>query len=253
MNNCSKTSELYASAPVRAALGSALRPGGEALTGRMLELAAPGAGSRVLDAGCGCGATLRLLAQRGARALGLDLNRGFLHEAGKARAAVAQADLACLPLGDAGLDMILCECAWNLTDKDRVLAEFFRVLRPGGILALADIYARGARVGDWPVRCCFAQATDLETVAGQVRGAGFEVELVEDHTALLKRTAAEFVFRHGSLHGFWQAVTGDPGLADMACAASRESKPGLFLLMARAGKKSDRPSRADLEARVRKG
>lgn len=236
-SSCLKTSELYASGPVRAALGPHLRPGGEALTGRMLELAAPGPGSRVLDAGCGCGATLGLLAGRGAMALGLDLDRGLLHEAGVGRAAVAQADLAFLPLADAGLDMVLCECAWNLTDKVRVLAEFRRVLRPGGVLALSDIFARGQGAGDWPVRCCFAQATDLETVAEQVRAAGFEVGVVEDHTALLKKTAAEFVFRHGSLHGFWQAVTGDAGLADMACTASRESRPGLFLLMARAGKK----------------
>jgi hypothetical protein len=59
--------------------------------------------------------------------------------------------------------------------------------------------------------------------------------VVEEHTEMLKKTAADFVFRHGSLHGFWQAVTGDPLLAQMACDASRVSKPGLFLLMAHAG------------------
>jgi SAM-dependent methyltransferase len=138
-----RTSELYASAPVRAALGPALRPGGEALTRRMLDLVRPRPGAAVLDAGCGCGATLALLRTGGVRAVGLDMSRVFLREAGAVGASVAQADLAFLPCMGGGLDLILCECAWNLTDKERVLAEFFRVLRPGGVLALADIYARG--------------------------------------------------------------------------------------------------------------
>ena len=230
-----KTSELYASVPVRATLGRALRPGGEKLTRRMLELMGPLQGALVLDAGCGCGASLALLEEHGARAVGLDLNAGFLRESWERKLKVARADLAHLPLPDGCLDLVLCECAWNLTDKEQVLAEFLRVLRPGGMLALADIYARGYRAGEWPVRCCFAQATDLQTVMDQVTGAGFEIDVVEDHTELLKKTAADFVFRHGSLHGFWQAVTGDPDLAQMACDASRVSKPGLFLLMGHAG------------------
>lgn len=230
-----KTSELYASAPVRATLGRALRPGGEKLTRRMLELAGPLQGALVLDAGCGCGASLALLEGCGARAVGLDLNAGFLRESRDRKLKVARADLAYLPLPAGCLDLVLCECAWNLTDKERVLAEFMRVLRPGGVLALADIYARGYRAGEWPVRCCFAQATDLQTVMEQVSGAGFEIDVVEDHTELLKKTAADFVFRHGSLYGFWQAVTGDPDLATAACEASRATRPGLFLMMAHAG------------------
>lgn len=230
-----KTSELYASAPVRANLGRALRPGGEKLTRRMLELAGLLQGGLALDAGCGCGASLALLERYGARAVGLDLNAAFLRESRGRKLKVARADLAHLPLPDGCLDLVLCECVWNLTDKERVLAEFMRVLRPGGMLALADIYARGYRAGEWPVRCCFAQATDLQTVMEQVGGAGFEIDVVEDHSEFLKKTAADFVFRHGSLYGFWQAVTGDPLLAQMACDASRVSKPGLFLLMGHAG------------------
>lgn len=229
-----RTNELYASPPVRKFLGPALRPGGERLTRLMLGLAGPLQGALALDAGCGCGASLALLREHGARAVGLDLNASFLREAGDVDARVAQADLADLPLPDACLDLVLCECVWNLTDKERVLTEFRRVLRPGGTLALADIYARGCRSGDWPVRCCFAQATDLQTVMEQVAGAGFEIDVVEEHTELLKKTAADFVFRHGSLHGFWQAVTGDPVLAQRACDASRASKPGLFLLIGHA-------------------
>ena len=232
-----RTSELYASAPVRAALGRTLRPGGEALSRRMLQLAAPKPGSLALDAGCGCGATLGMLRMRGARAFGLDLSAGFLREAGADGHAVARADLAALPLPDAVLDLVVCECAWNLTDKERTLAEFSRVLKPGGVLALSDIYTRGYRSGEWPLRCCFAQATDLQTVMEQVAGAGFEIDVVEDHTPLLKKTAADFVFRYGSLHGFWQAVTGDPDSAAAACAASKAAKPGLFLLTAWVGRR----------------
>ena len=85
-------------------------------------------------------------------------------------------DLVRLPLAAAACDMVLCECIWNLTAKERVLAEFARVLKADGILAITDIYARGLhgdQAGRWPVRCCFSQATDLETVKNQVTAAGF--------------------------------------------------------------------------------
>ena len=65
-----------------------------------------------------------------------------------------------------------------------------------------------------------------------MEAAGFAVESLEDHFPLLARTAAEFVFRHGSLHGFWRAVTGDEKTAAEACRAVQSSRPGLFLLAA---------------------
>lgn len=226
-----RTNELYTSTPVRAFLGQTLRPGGTELTKRLLELAAVRPGNTVLDAGCGCGATLILLEKLGARGIGLDMNAAFLREAPEGR--VVRADVSHLPLSPASLDLIICECAWNLTDKARSMAEFFRVLRPGGLLALSDIFTRGEKNEAWPVRCCFAQATDLGTVVEHVVEAGFTLDLLEDHSPLLARTAAEFVFRHGSLHGFWQAVTGDADLAQAACRAAHAARPGLFLLMAR--------------------
>ncbi len=227
-----KTSSLYESAPVRQALGSTLRPGGATLTRRMLELTTPAPDSLVLDAGCGCGATLGLLREYGLRTVGLDLRHGFLTEARGISDCLARTDLAEIPLQTGCLDMVVCECVWNLTDKDRVLAEFFRVLKPGGLLLLSDIFARGQRTGQWPVRCCFAQATDLDTVLEQVEAAGFTLDAVEDHSSLLSRTAAEFVFAHGSLQKFWKAVTGDDDMACAACEASKQSQPGLFALVA---------------------
>ncbi|MFH0784405.1 MAG: class I SAM-dependent methyltransferase [Pseudomonadota bacterium] len=229
---------LYLSTPVRKLLGSCLRPGGEVLTRRIIDLTAPRAADRILDAGCGTGTSMTLLKEHGiATVIGLDLHLGLLQEAMREGRQVAQADLVHLPLPDGCLDMILGECVWNLTDRPRVLSEFARVLRPGGHLALSDIFSRATAPqnppGEWPVACCFSRATDLKTVQNLVTQAGFEIIMVEDHTRLLNRTAAEFVFAHGSLQAFWQAVTGDVQLASAACTASAATRPGLFLLIAR--------------------
>ncbi|GAB1410583.1 hypothetical protein MASR1M90_17370 [Desulfovibrionales bacterium] len=170
------------------------------------------------------------------QALGLDLRRDFLRQAHAQGHGVMQADMAALPVATQSLDAVFCECAWNLSKKEQTLVEFYRVLKPGGRLFLTDIFARGIQSNTWPVRCCFAQATDLHTVEEQVVRAGFCLEVLEDHTDLLKKTAADFVFRHGSLAGFWQAVTGDAALAAEACAASAQARPGLFALIARAEK-----------------
>lgn len=133
--------------------------------------------------------------------------------------------------------MVICECVWNLTDRRRVLDEFARTIRPGGYLALSDIYARSGgsseQCGTWPVPCCFSQATNLGAVSEMIVSAGFEISVLEDHTRLLNHAAAKFVFTHGSLQAFWQAVTGDTDLATAACDAAAATRPGLFLLIAR--------------------
>ena len=227
---------LYLADPVREVLGTSLRPGGEALTQRMIELTRPATGDLLLDAGCGGGTSMMLLRENvTCRAVGIDFDQGLATEAQHNGLSVAQADMAQLPLLTGTVDTVLCECAWNLTDKQQALAEFVRVLRPGGLLALSDIYLRNLEdehcKGAWPNRSCFFQATDLETVREMVSKAGFEILQLEDHSSLLKRTAAEFVFAHGSLLGFWEAVMGDSKRAKAACIASAATRPGLFLLI----------------------
>ncbi len=237
---------LYLATPVRESLGACLRPGGRVLTERILSLTTPGSKSVILDAGCGPGASMALLRKYGiGTVIGLDLESELLREARQEDLPVARADLASLPLPDACLDLVLCECVWNLTERSQVLHEFARALRPGGYLALIDIYTRSDKstnqTGTWPVRCCFSTATDLDTVEKLVAASSFEILIMEDHSRLLTRTAAEFVFAHGSLQGFWQAVTGDAALAAAACTAGAASRPGLFLLIAR--KITDEPER----------
>ncbi|WP_319548369.1 DVU_1556 family methyltransferase [Desulfogranum marinum] len=227
---------LYLADSVREVLGKSLRPGGETLTRRMVSLVRPATGDLLLDAGCGAGASMMLLRESDTcRVVGIDFDQGLTAEARNSGLNVAQADMAQLPLLSDTVDTVLCECAWNLTNKQQALAEFFRVLRPGGLLALSDIYLRHLEGQQckraWPNRSCFFQATDLETVRGMVSRAGFEILQLEDHSQLLKKTAAEFVFAHGSLQGFWEAVMGDSKQAKAACTASAAARPGLFLLI----------------------
>lgn len=117
--------------------------------GNPLAAAAPRPGEDVLDLGCGGGIDTLLAAaavRPGGRAVGVDLlpamvarSRSHAAEAGLDNAAFVEAEFEDLPLPDGSFDVAVSNGTVNLTArKSRVLAETFRVLRPGGRFALAD-------------------------------------------------------------------------------------------------------------------
>ena len=225
---------LYQAEAVRRSMGNCLRPGGIDLTRRLLATARISPESRIFDAGCGPGTSLQLLKNDGySNIFGIDRDFGFLTEARDSAIRTAQADLTRLPIADNSLDLILCECVWNLTDTKTVLREFRRVLKPSGLLLLADIYLRTPQASrqTWPVTTCLAGARPLPETLHEIESTGFLIEQVDDHTDLLKQAAAEFVFAYGSLQGFWQAVTGEPASAAQACSLSAAVRPGLFSIL----------------------
>lgn len=95
----------------------------------------------VLDAGCGTGFGLRLLAARWpqARLLALDIAAPMLRQVSDGVAARVQADVHHLPLADACVDVYWSCLTLQWCDLARALAEARRVLRPGGWLALATL------------------------------------------------------------------------------------------------------------------
>lgn len=116
-------------------------------------------GATVLDLGCGTGRDAflvsRLVGPRG-RAIGLDMTPQQLEIARRGQAAHFDAtgldnldfregvieDLAAAGIADASVDVVISNCVLNLSsDKARVLAEILRVLKPGGELLFADVYA----------------------------------------------------------------------------------------------------------------
>lgn len=143
------------------------------------------AGLRVLDFGCGTGLlTLRLKPLVGA-VVGLDTSRGMLNELEAKLAAqnIGGVSTVCAELNaarlEAGFDLIVSSMALHhVADTAALLAEFWRLLKPGGRIALADLDLDGGRFHD-DATGVYHNGFDRAELADQIRAAGFdEVRLV---------------------------------------------------------------------------
>jgi len=230
---------LYEQGPLLDAAGETIRPGGLALTDHALAFCSLPAGARVLDVGCGPAASVEhLIGGYQLAAIGLDPSALLLRE-GHRRAAglpLIRASGDALPAASGRFDALLTECSLSvIRDAGRALAEFWRVLRPGGWLILSDIYARNPAGIDalrrLPIDSCLCGALPQEDVIARVKAQGFSLRLWEDHTAALKLFIARLIWSHGSMRQFWCRATAQADPADIE-AAIAETRPGYYLLIA---------------------
>lgn len=147
-------------------------------------------GETVLDLGSGAGLDVLLSARRVGpygKAYGLDMTDEMLAEANanKVRSGIANAEflkgtIESIPLPESSVDVVISNCVINLSvDKDQVFREIFRVLRPGGRIAVSDIVLTRPLPED--VRAsllawagCVAGALTDEEYRSNLKAAGFD-------------------------------------------------------------------------------
>ena len=169
--------------------GLAVDPAASLGCGNPTLLADLRAGERVLDLGSGAGLDVLLSAKRVApdgHAYGVDMTDEMLAQAtaNRERAGVANATflrgtIEHVPLADGAVDVVISNCVINLAaDKDAVLREAFRVLRPGGRFAVADMVAleelpaaTKARLDAWAG--CIAGTITIDRYVDGLTAAGF--------------------------------------------------------------------------------
>jgi arsenite methyltransferase len=220
---------------LRAVIGDAIRPGGLALTDRAAGFCGFSRGTRIIDIGCGFGATLNHLRDRhGLRVCGVDISARMLSES--RRLPVIQAAADCQPFGAGVFDGIFCECVLSLLPlPENALCEFHRVLQPGGYLVLSDIYLRNPgqiqKIVGQPTSCLSGATTQSERMA-LVKDHGFELLLWEDHSGYLKELVARIVWTLDSREGLMKLFF--PGACSICNReAIQRARPGYFLLIAR--------------------
>ena len=163
--------------------------------GNPTALAALEPGQVVLDLGSGGGIDVLLSAKRvgpTGKAYGLDMTDEMLalarenqRKAGATNVEFLKGEIEAIPLPDNTVDVIISNCVINLSaDKDRVLREAFRVLKPGGRLAVSDVVVRGPVPADIRRNAelwvgCIAGALDESDYRAKLTAAGFESVDVE--------------------------------------------------------------------------
>ena len=165
-------------------------------------------GGSLLDVGCGQGKSFRLLhdAFQPARMLGLDADPHSIaiSEAEADREGISvdllSADCAAIPLPDASIDIVFCHQTFHhLVEQERALAEFWRVLKPGGLLLFAE--STKAYIDTWVIRWFFRHPMDVQKSA-------------DEYLAMLRSQGFEFEAKHVSFPYLWWSRSKDFGLLE---------------------------------------
>lgn len=236
---------VYESSCMQEATGETLRPGGFKLTEQAVHFCALNKQMRILDLGCGMGATASYLYQKyGMKLVGIDPSSKLLDIA-KAKnplATFVRGSGDALPFEKECFECVLAECTLSLMNDLHVsLKEVYRVLEIGGWFVINDVYAKKPEnlnaMDNFSMTSCMRGMHDLLSLKEMLETIGFKIMLLEDCSQLLKELMVKIIFSHGSMGAFWgKTIEGEK--AQTCCSFEqniKQCKPGYFMLIAKKG------------------
>jgi len=196
------------------------RPGGFIITDAAINFCSFPEGAKILDLGCGSGATVDYVKQNyGFDVYGLDKNL----ESRNAHNNLINASAEEIPFPAESMDGVIMECSLSvMEDQDSVLKECDRVLKADGFLIISDMYARGEPAHLKGKLGCIDTKENLINI---LENNGFTLEFLEDFSNHLQTMWGQMIFEKGA-----ESFYADLGV----CAETLKSvKCGYCLIIAR--------------------
>jgi SAM-dependent methyltransferase len=202
-----------------------LHPGGLELTRKAFSLTRLGEGAKILDIGCGIGATVNYLSEEfGYMVIGVDSSAEMISKCRSKYAGLqfitGSADN--LPVHSTEVDAVLMECSFSLIrDSEFALTECYRVLKEEGIIIISDIYYR-KRLGKWTKDYFLDLMTEH----------GFILDVWEDCSVYLGQLAATSIMNQGEACLLWDCLLSKEENRGLTVEQIKGFKPGYFLMIA---------------------
>ncbi|MEL7649342.1 MAG: DVU_1556 family methyltransferase [Sedimentibacter sp.] len=232
--------KFYESEAMQNLLGKTLRPGGFELTKRALEFCRFTAGDKLLDLGCGKGATMKYISENYKIDIcGLDISESLAAEAKemnkKAEIVVSSGEKT--PFTDRTFNGVFAECTLSLMDNlENTVVEMNRIMKSGGYLIISDIYAKNTDyiggLSSFSAQTCLKNPHEMEKLKSLLEGRGFSILIEEKHDKLMKQLVVDIIFGYGKMEGFWNCTGGHCIDGVKFQETIRKSKLGYFMIIA---------------------
>jgi ubiquinone/menaquinone biosynthesis C-methylase UbiE len=233
-------------------LGETIRPEGLELTACAVAIAGIKTGQRVLDIGCGNGATAVFIVQDySCNVTGIDSSDSMVAFS-RAKAAernlsnqvqVLNANGERLPFENNSFDVVLSECAFSLmSDQEEAASEIWRVLKPEGWFILTDIILKGKAEQEFTNKTalpfCLAGSRSVEDYFHLFNQTGFNTYCVEDHSDKLKDFFFQLCLTFGDIYKLQKYIADEYNHRNPSSSSPgainnfiKQSKPGYALII----------------------
>jgi len=199
--------------------GPVFRPGNFEITDKAVSFCSFRSGAKILDIGCGSGATVQYLTENYSfDVFGIDKHYKFTGEQINLAAASGEE----IPFKDEYFDGITMECSFTVMENQAsVLNECRRVLKPDGYLMISGIYARREAA---QFTGCIGLIEKKETLAQKIENNGFMLKQFEDFTHMLQTYWGQLILNHGAKNFYCSLGINPEVLKKVKC--------GYFLIIA---------------------